>query len=69
LVGTGVQVASMIFLTLLCACLGFMDQERRGSLVTTVLLFYTFMGIFAGYYSARIYKMYNVISKKFFMRS
>jgi len=59
LVGTGVQVASMFFLTLLVAALGFMDQEKRGSLLTTVLLFYTFMGIFAGYYSARVYKMYN----------
>lgn len=59
LVGTGVQVASMCFLTLICACLGFMDQDKRGSIVTTILLFYILVGFFAGFYSARVYKMYN----------
>jgi Endomembrane protein 70. len=61
-IGTGVQVGSMLFLTLLFACLGFMDQANRGSLLTTIILFYNFMGVFAGYYSARIYKMFNVKS-------
>jgi len=40
--------------------LGIMDQAKRESLGKMVLLFYTFMSIFAGYYSAKIYKMYNV---------
>jgi len=59
LIGTGVQVGSMFFLTLVFCCLGFVEHSYRGSLLTTVLLFYTFMGMFAGYYSARIYKMFN----------
>jgi len=59
LIGTGVQVGTMFFLTLIFCCLGFVEHSYRGSLLTTILLFYTFMGMFAGYYSARVYKMFN----------
>jgi len=36
-----------------------MEQSYRGSLLTTIILMFNFMGIFAGYYSARIYKMFK----------
>ena len=52
-------------LTLIFAALGFMEQSYRGSLLTTIILMFNFMGIFAGYYSARIYKMFNVINQSF----
>lgn len=49
----------MIFLTLLFACIGFAKQNYRGSLLTMILILYVLMGVFAGYYSARLYKMFN----------
>jgi transmembrane 9 superfamily protein 2/4 len=68
-IGSGVQLGSMLVLTLVCACLGFMDTSYRGSLVIAIILFYNFMGIFAGYYSARIYKMFNVKWKNTLLKS
>jgi transmembrane 9 superfamily protein 2/4 len=58
--GTGVQVGSMLFLTLGFATIGLLDHSQRGSLLTTIILLYNFMGAFAGYYSSRFYKMFNV---------
>ena len=60
-IGTGIQLGCMGVLTLVFAALGFMEQSYRGSLLTTIILMFNFMGIFAGYYSARIYKMFNVM--------
>ncbi len=60
LVGAGVQVGAMIFLTLFFVALGFMNQVYRGNFLTLMLLLFVFMGVFAGYYSARIYKQFNV---------
>jgi len=58
-VGTGVQIFTMVFLTLIFAALGFLSPANRGALMTTLLLLFVFMGVFAGYYSARIYKMFG----------
>merc|ERR1711971_294364 len=58
-IGTGVQVFAMCLLTLSFAALGFLSPANRGSLMTTLLLLYVFMGIFAGYYSAKTYKLFN----------
>ena len=60
IIGAGVQVCAMIFLTLFFACIGFAQQTYRGSLLTMILILYVLMGVFAGYYSARLYKMFNV---------
>ena len=43
----------------LVAALGFLSPANRGSLMTTLLLLYVFMGLFAGYFSARTYKMFG----------
>jgi transmembrane 9 superfamily protein 2/4 len=49
----------MIFLTIIFSWLGFKHQEYRGTFLTYLFLFFVFMGIFAGYYSARYYKMFR----------
>jgi transmembrane 9 superfamily member 2/4 len=58
-VGTGVQVCSMSAITMVIALLGLLSPANRGSLLTTLLLLFVFMGSFAGYYSSRTYKMFN----------
>ncbi|KAM1006303.1 hypothetical protein ACFX2A_003072 [Malus domestica] len=59
-VGTGAQFFGMILVTMIFAVLGFLSPSNRGSLMTAMLLFFAFMGIFAGYASARLYKMFKV---------
>jgi transmembrane 9 superfamily protein 2/4 len=59
IIGSGVQVAGMSFLTLVFACLGFLAPNHRGGLLTTMLLLFVFMGSWAGYTSARIYKFFG----------
>merc|ERR1719245_2400608 len=63
-IGTGVQVFAMCLLTLIFAALGFLSPANRGSLMTTLLLLYVFMGIVGGYYSARTYKSFNEVNWK-----
>ncbi|AES59111.1 putative nonaspanin (TM9SF), major facilitator superfamily domain-containing protein [Medicago truncatula] len=58
-VGTGVQFFGMILVTMLFAVLGFLSPSNRGGLMTAMLLLWVFMGIFAGYASARLYKMFK----------
>jgi len=59
LVGSGVQVMGMGVLTLVFACLGFLSPAHRGGLLTTMLLLFVFMGVFAGFTSSRLYKMFG----------
>ncbi|GBG31966.1 Transmembrane 9 superfamily member 9 [Hondaea fermentalgiana] len=55
-VGTGVQVLGMAIATIVFAAVGFLSPAYRGSLMTGLLLLFLFMGIAAGYFSARTYK-------------
>jgi transmembrane 9 superfamily protein 2/4 len=64
MVGTGVQLAGMISVTLTFAALGLLSPALRGGLLTTVLVFYVFMGVFAGYTSGRVYKMLQGVNWK-----
>jgi transmembrane 9 superfamily protein 2/4 len=57
--GSGVQILAMTVTTMVCALLGLTTPENRGSLVTTLLLLFVFMGSFAGYCSARVYKLFG----------
>lgn len=41
------------------AMLGFLSPAHRGGLLTTMLLLFVFMGIFGGFYSARMYKLFK----------
>eukprot|EP00271_Cylindrocystis_brebissonii_P004203 TRINITY_DN157_c0_g3_i1.p1 TRINITY_DN157_c0_g3~~TRINITY_DN157_c0_g3_i1.p1 ORF type:complete len:642 (-),score=114.05 TRINITY_DN157_c0_g3_i1:537-2462(-) len=59
LVGTGVQFFSMTLVTMVFAVLGFLSPANRGGLTTAMLLLWVFMGLFAGYSSARLFKMFK----------
>ncbi|XP_057767826.1 transmembrane 9 superfamily member 9-like [Salvia miltiorrhiza] len=58
-VGTGVQFFGMILVTMFFAALGFLSPSNRGGLMTAMLLLWVVMGLFAGYASARLYKMFK----------
>ncbi|CAA0401883.1 putative nonaspanin (TM9SF), MFS transporter superfamily [Arabidopsis thaliana] len=58
-VGTGVQCLGMVFVTMIFAMLGFLSPSNRGGLMTAMLLLWVFMGLFAGYASSRLYKMFK----------
>ncbi|KAK4747074.1 hypothetical protein SAY87_026111 [Trapa incisa] len=58
-VGTGVQFFGMILVTMIFAILGFLSPSNRGGLMTAMLLLWVFMGLFGGYASARLYKMFK----------
>ncbi|KAK3211035.1 hypothetical protein Dsin_015741 [Dipteronia sinensis] len=58
-VGTGVQFFGMLLVTMMFAILGFLSPSNRGGLMTAMLLLWVFMGLFAGYASARLYKMFK----------
>ncbi|XP_052879973.1 transmembrane 9 superfamily member 8-like isoform X2 [Gossypium arboreum] len=58
-VGTGVQFLGMVLVTMIFAVFGFLSPSNRGGLMTAMLLLWVFMGIFAGYASARLYKMFK----------
>ncbi|CAI9765769.1 unnamed protein product [Fraxinus pennsylvanica] len=58
-VGTGVQFFGMIVVTMIFASLGFLSPSNRGGLMTAMLLLWVFMGLFAGYASSRLYKMFK----------
>ncbi|XP_074286351.1 transmembrane 9 superfamily member 9-like [Silene latifolia] len=57
--GTGVQCFGMMVVTMMFAVLGFLSPSNRGGLMTAMLFLWVFMGIFAGYASARLYKMFK----------
>lgn len=58
-VGTGVQFLGMTLVTMMFALFGFLSPSNRGGLMTAMVLLWVFMGLFAGYASARLYKMFK----------
>mmetsp|Transcript_33876 Transcript_33876/g.46916 ORF Transcript_33876/g.46916 Transcript_33876/m.46916 type:complete len:644 (-) Transcript_33876:53-1984(-) len=62
--GTGVQLLGMTVVTLLFAVLGFLSPANRGGLMTAMLLLFALMGLFAGYFSARLFKMFQGVDWK-----
>ena len=58
-IGTGLQILAMTLCTMVCALFGLTSPANRGGLLTTLLMLFVFMGSFAGYSSARIYKLFN----------
>ncbi|CAL5039664.1 unnamed protein product [Urochloa decumbens] len=63
-VGTGVQLFGMLLVSLLFAMLGLLSHSNRGGLMTTIILIWVFMGVFAGYSTARLYKMFRGLEWK-----
>merc|ERR1719261_2208167 len=58
-VGSGMQIMGMSVVTLIFAALGFLSPAHRGGLLQSMMLLFTFMGVFAGYTSARLYKLFD----------
>jgi transmembrane 9 superfamily protein 2/4 len=58
-VGVGSQVMGMAVVTILFAAAGFLSPANRGSLMTSMLLVFLFMGAGAGYVAARTHKVRN----------
>lgn len=58
-VGSGMQILAMSTVLLVFAVLGFLSPANQGSLLTAFILLFVFMGSFAGYFSARLYKMFK----------
>jgi len=58
-VGSGIQILLMSMVTLVFALLGFLSPARRGGLLQSMMLLFTFMGVFAGYASARFCKVFE----------
>ena len=54
--GAGVQILGMMLVTLVAACLGMLSPASRGSMMTTAIVIYMFMGLFAGYIGGRLYR-------------
>eukprot|EP00217_Crustomastix_stigmatica_P010071 CAMPEP_0183796094 /NCGR_PEP_ID=MMETSP0803_2-20130417/8158_1 /TAXON_ID=195967 /ORGANISM="Crustomastix stigmata, Strain CCMP3273" /LENGTH=637 /DNA_ID=CAMNT_0026040699 /DNA_START=40 /DNA_END=1953 /DNA_ORIENTATION=+ len=63
-VGTGVQLIGSSVITLMFAVLGFLSPANRGGLMTAMLLLFCIMGVFAGYSSSRLFKMFNGVDWK-----
>mmetsp|Transcript_21228 Transcript_21228/g.36243 ORF Transcript_21228/g.36243 Transcript_21228/m.36243 type:complete len:650 (+) Transcript_21228:137-2086(+) len=59
MVGSGAQIGVCGFVTILLAAVGFLSPARRGSLMTSVLVFYMLCGCLAGYVSSRLYKSFR----------
>eukprot|EP01104_Vermistella_antarctica_P012731 TRINITY_DN3740_c0_g1_i1.p1 TRINITY_DN3740_c0_g1~~TRINITY_DN3740_c0_g1_i1.p1 ORF type:complete len:450 (+),score=112.57 TRINITY_DN3740_c0_g1_i1:206-1555(+) len=59
LVGTGVQVFIMALITMSFAVLHFLSPANRGGLMEAIIVLFVLMGVFAGYFSARTYKMFK----------
>ncbi|XP_005089168.1 transmembrane 9 superfamily member 4 isoform X1 [Aplysia californica] len=64
-VGAGIQIFCMALITIFFAMLGMLSPAARGSLMTVGIFLYMFMGLFAGYFAARLYKtMKGLLWKK-----
>ncbi|ORC85154.1 putative endosomal integral membrane protein [Trypanosoma theileri] len=63
--GTGVQLIGMACTVLIFASLGFFSPQSRGSLFTAVLVCFAFLGLYAGYTSARLLKLWNATKWKY----
>ncbi|KAG0201091.1 Transmembrane 9 super member 4 [Mortierella sp. GBA30] len=59
LLGTGVQILVMAISTILFALVGILNPSYRGGFVSFGLFLFVFAGVFAGYYSARLYKVFK----------
>lgn len=58
-VGSGVQIIGMSVVTLILALLGILSPAHRGAILQSMMVLFAFMGVFAGYVSSRLYKMFN----------
>ncbi|KAF9429009.1 hypothetical protein BGZ94_000134 [Podila epigama] len=59
ILGSGIQVLVMCVSTIIFALLGVLNPSYRGGLVSFGLFLFVFAGVFAGFYSARLYKVFK----------
>ncbi|TPX38340.1 hypothetical protein SmJEL517_g00321 [Synchytrium microbalum] len=59
LLGTGMQLLLAMAAVVGLSMLGILNPAFRGGLVSFALFFFTFMGTFAGYFSARMFKAFK----------
>ncbi|KAF9351970.1 hypothetical protein BGX26_010116 [Mortierella sp. AD094] len=59
ILGAGVQVIVMTVSTIIFALVGILNPSYRGGFVSFGLFLFVFAGAFAGYYSARLYKVFR----------
>ncbi|ESN98735.1 hypothetical protein HELRODRAFT_66664 [Helobdella robusta] len=64
LIGSGIQIFCVIFIVIVFAMLGMLSPASRGALMTAGIFLFMFMGLIAGYYSARLYKTMKGIKWK-----
>lgn len=57
--GTGTQIGITALCAIMFSAVGFLSPARRGSLMTSLLIFYVLCGVFAGYVSSRLYKSFR----------
>ncbi|KAI3382420.1 hypothetical protein SNEBB_000617 [Seison nebaliae] len=57
--GTGIQLSTMLFITLFLACLGFLSPASRGALTTCGIVVFVLLGSLAGYTSSRLFKFFG----------
>lgn len=55
-IGNGIQIFFMALITIFLSMLGMLSPSSRGALMTAAIFLYVFMGLIAGYFSARLYK-------------
>ena len=58
-IGTGSQIGITIAFMLFLACLGFLTPTDKGQTLTMIILLYVFSGSIAGFWSARLYKLFG----------
>lgn len=63
-VGSGVQLLGMSVVTLVLALLGILSPAHRGAILQGMMFLFTFMGFFAGFTSAVLYKVFNGVDWK-----
>ena len=56
MVGTGAQIGSAFFLTMICSIVGITSPMKKGQMLTSIVFLYVLCGAVAGYVSARLYK-------------
>eukprot|EP00956_Cyclotella_meneghiniana_P000026 scaffold49_cov73-Cyclotella_meneghiniana.AAC.4 len=64
LVGSGAQIGSAVFLTLLATMLRMLNPLKKGQSLTAIVLLYVLCGGIGGYVSARLYKFCDAKSWK-----
>eukprot|EP00557_Chaetoceros_sp_GSL56_P010206 CAMPEP_0176482232 /NCGR_PEP_ID=MMETSP0200_2-20121128/3264_1 /TAXON_ID=947934 /ORGANISM="Chaetoceros sp., Strain GSL56" /LENGTH=609 /DNA_ID=CAMNT_0017878531 /DNA_START=277 /DNA_END=2103 /DNA_ORIENTATION=+ len=57
--GTGLQIGTSVFFTLLASALRLLNPMRKGQTLSYIVMLYVLSGSVAGYGSARLYKFFN----------